>query len=90
MIDYEKRFAALKQDLPRHAFVNFVSNQDSSRDFFAARYVLIPARLLRGLEPQHNYIVVQLSDLTKLPNFKGYILKKDYGNGVMLFSRGVD
>jgi hypothetical protein len=90
MIGYEKRFAALKKDLPRHAFVNFVSNQDSIRDYFAARYVLIPARLLRGLEPQHNYLVVQLSDQTKPPNFKGYTLQKDYGNGVMLFSRSVD
>ena len=90
MIDYEKKYAALKQDLPKHAFVNFVSNQDSSRDYFAARYVLIPARLLRGLEPQHNYLVAQLSDPTKLPDFKGYTLKKDYGNGVMLFSRSVD
>ncbi len=90
MIDYEKKYAALKQDLPKHAFVNFVSNQDSARDYFAARYVLIPARLLRGLEPQHNYLVAQLSDPTKLPAFKGYALKKDYGNGVMLFSRSVD
>lgn len=90
MIDYEKKYAALKQDLPKHAFVNFVSNQDSARDYFAARYVLIPARLLRGLEPQHNYLVAQLSDPTKLPDFKGYALKKDYGNGVMLFSRSVD
>jgi hypothetical protein len=90
MIDYEKKYAALKQDLPKHAFVNFVSNQDPARDYFAARYVLIPTRLLRGLQPQHNYLVAQLSDPTKLPDFKGYTLKKDYGNGVMLFSRSVD
>ena len=90
MIDYEKRFAALKKDLPAHAFVNFVSNQDPKRDYFAARYALIPARVLRGLEPRHNYLVVQFSDLTKPPNFTGYTLKKDYGNGVMLFARSVD
>ncbi len=90
MIDYEKRFADLKKDLPRHAFVNFVSNQDSSRDYFAARYVLIPARLLRGLEPQQEYLVALFSDPTKLPDFKGYKLKKDYGNGVLLFARSVD
>lgn len=90
MIDYEKRFAALKKDLPGHAFVNFVSNQDPIRDYFAARYVLIPARLLRGLEPQQNYLVAQFSDQTKPPDFKGYTLKKDYGNGVMLYSRSVD
>jgi hypothetical protein len=90
MIDYEKRFAALKKDLPGHVFVNFVSDQDSSRDYFAARYVLIPARLWRGLEPQHNYLVVQFSDQTKFSDFMGYKLKKDYGNGVMLFARSID
>lgn len=90
MIDYEKRFAALKKDLPKHAFVNFVSNQDASRDYFAARYVLIPARVWRGLEPQHDYLIAQVSDPTRLPNFKGYRLKKDYGDGVLLFSRSVD
>ena len=90
IIEYEKKYATLKQDLPEHAFVNFVSNQDPTRDYIAARYALIPARLLRGLEPQHNYLVAQLSDPSKLPDFKGYTLKKDYGNGVMLFSRGVD
>jgi len=90
MIDYEKRFAALKKDLPKHAFVNFVSNQDFSRDYLAARYVLIPARVLRGLEPQHDYLIAQVSDPTKLPSFKGYTLKKDYGDGIMLFSRSVD
>jgi hypothetical protein len=90
MIDYEKRFAALKKDLPGHTFVNFVSDQDSTRDYFAARYALIPARLVRGLEPQHDLLVVQVSDLSERPNFAGYTLKKDYGNGVMLFSRSVD
>jgi hypothetical protein len=90
MIDYENRFAALKKDLPKHAFVNFVSNQDSARDYLAARYVLIPVRLWRGLEPQHDYLVVLVSDPTKLPSFKGYTLKKDYGDGVLLFSRSDD
>jgi hypothetical protein len=90
MIDYENRFAALKKDLPKHAFVNFVSNQDSARDYLAARYVLIPVRLWRGLEPQHDYLVAQVSDPTRLPKFKGYTLKKDYGDGVMLFSRSID
>jgi len=90
MVDYEKRFAPLKKDLPKHAFVNFVSSQDSARDYFAARYVLIPVRLLRGLKPQHRYLVALFSDPNQLPYFKGYTLQKDYGNGVMLFSRSVD
>ena len=90
MIDYEKRFAPLKKDLPGHAFVNFVSSQDSARDYFAARYVLIPVRLWRGLEPRHDYLVALFPDRTKVPDFKGYTLIKDYGNGVMLFSRSAD
>lgn len=90
MIDNEKRYAALKKDLPGHAFVNFVSNQDAPREYFAARYALIPARLVRGLEPRHDYLVLRVSDLSERPGFMGYRLKKDYGNGVMLFSRSVD
>lgn len=90
MIDNEKRYAVLKKDLPGHAFVNFISNQDASREYFAARYALIPARLVRGLEPRHDYLLVRVSDLSERPCFIGYRLKKDYGNGVMLFSRGVD
>jgi hypothetical protein len=90
IIDYEKKFAALKKDLPRHEFVNFVSNQKYPGDYFAARYVLIPARLIRGLEPPHNYLVVHSSDPTKFPTIEGYALQKDYGNGVMLFSGSDD
>lgn len=90
MIDYEKRLAPLKKDLPGHAFVNFVSNQDSPRDYLAARYVLIPARLLRGLEPQQQYLVALFSDPAKVSEFKGYTLIKDYGNGLMLFSRSAN
>jgi len=90
MINYEKKYAALKNDLPGHAFVNFVSDGDTARDFFAARYVLIPVRLMRGLEPPHDYLVVRFSDPAKIPSYEGYNLKKDYGNGVLLFSRSIN
>lgn len=90
MIDYEKRFAALRKDLPAHAFVSFASDQDSAREYLAARYALIPARLIRGIDLQHNYLAVLVSDPSTLPEFTGYALKKDYGHGVMLFSRSVD
>jgi len=90
MIDYEKKYAALKNDLPEHTFVNFVSDADTARDFFAARYVLIPVRLLRGLEPPRDYLVVRLSNPARIPGYKGYKLKKDYGNGLLLFSRSID
>lgn len=90
MIDYETKFASLRNELPKHANVNFVSDQDDLKSFFAVRYVLVPARLSRGLQPQHDYLIVQSPDLTKLPHFKGFDLKKDYGNGVALFSRSYD
>ena len=90
MIDYEKSFEPLQKDLPNHAFVNYVSKQNYSGDYFSARYVLIPVRLVRGLKPQYNYLVVHLSDSNIIPQFDGYTLKKDYNNGIMLFYRSRD
>ena len=90
IVDYEKRFAPLKKDLPKHTFVNYFSNDDYSGDYFAVRYVLIPVRLIRGLKPRHNYLVVHFSDPANTPKFDEYALKKDYGNGIMLFSWSVD
>jgi hypothetical protein len=90
MVDYEKSFAPLKKDLPSHAFVNYVSNKNYSGDYFSARYVLIPVRLVRGLNPQYNYLVVHLSDPNIIPQFDGYTLKKDYDNGIILFTKGND
>ena len=90
IVDYEKRFVPLKKDLPKHTFVNYFSNYDYSGDYFAVRYALIPVRLIRGLKPRHNNLVVHFSDPTKAPRFDGYALKKDYGNGIMLFSRSGD
>ena len=58
MVDNEKRYAALKKDLPGHAFVNFISIPNTPRDYFAARYALIPARLVRGLKPGHDHLVL--------------------------------
>lgn len=90
MIDYEKKYAALKKDLPEHAFVNFVSDRNKARDFLAARYVLVPVRLIRGLKPQHDHLLVQSSDPARIPSYEGYHLKKDYGKGVLLFARSVN
>ncbi len=88
-ITYEKRFAAVRQDLPAHASVNFVSDQQQieNGDFLYVRYALIPARLVKGLKPAHDLLVVQYLNTPGIPRFKGYKLSKDYGNGVMLFRR---
>jgi hypothetical protein len=91
-IDYEKRFAAVRQDLPAHALVNFVSDQQQieNGDFLYVRYALIPARLVKGLKPAHDLLVVQYLNTPGIPSFNGYRLSKDYGNGVMLFKRSAE
>ena len=88
-IAYEKRFAPVRKDLPAHAWVNFVSDQQAieNGDFLYVRYALVPARLVRGLEPKHDLLVVQYLSTPGVPSFTGYQLSKDYGNGVMLFKR---
>ncbi len=87
-IYYEERFAAVRQDLPAHASVNFVSDQHTENgDFLYVRYALVPARMVRGLKPTHDLLVVQYLNTPGIPSFKGYKLLKNYGNGVMLFRR---
>jgi hypothetical protein len=88
-IYYENRFAAVRQDLPAHASVNFVSDQQQieNGDFLYVRYALVPARMVKGLKPEHDLLVVQYLNTPGIPSFSGYQLSKDYGNGVMLFKR---
>ena len=88
-IYYEQRFAAVRQDLPAHASVNFVSDQQQveNGDFLYVRYALVPARMVKGLKPAHELLVVQYLNTPGIPIFNGYQLSKDYGNGIMLFKR---
>ena len=85
--DYEHRLAALKQDLPAHALVNWVSDQNTDNDFVIASYVLIPARLVEGSNPGHDYLIAHFLDKDDAIAFRGYFLLKDYGNGIRLFKR---
>ena len=85
--DYEKRFASIQKDLPANAYINYVTDQEYAPDFIRVRYALIPARMVYGLSPRHEYLVVQYLNSAKIPNFEGYTLKKNYENGVMLFQR---
>ena len=90
-IAYEERFAAVRQDLPAHAPFNFVSdNYPDHLAFFYARYALVPARLVWGLEPPHDLLVVQNLNTPGIPNIKGYKLLKNYGNGIMLYKRSAN
>ena len=85
--EYEIRLAAIKNDLPVNAVVNYVSNSNAPDDLIDAEYVLVPVRLVKGLTPMHDFLVFQNFDTVAMPEFEGYTLKKDYGNGVMLFKR---
>jgi len=85
--DYENRFASVREDLPANAYVNYVTDQEYAPDFIRVRYTLIPARMVYGLSPRQEYLVVQYLKSAKIPNFEGYTLKKNFKNGVMLFQR---
>ena len=101
VLEYEKRLAGIKKDLPLDAVVNYVSNSNAEDDLINAEYVLIPVRLVAGLKPRHEFLIYQYFKkgrqsfktgrqsfkMAGKPQFKGYSLKKNYGNGVMLFER---
>ena len=89
VLEYEIRLAAIKKDLPVNAVVNYVSNSKAPDDLIDAEYVLVPVRLVKGLEPMHDFLVFQNFETVPTPEFEGYTLKKDYGNGVMLFKRNM-
>jgi len=87
VLEYETRLATIKKDLPFNAVVNYVSNSEAPDDLINAEYVLIPVRMVEGLKPMHDLLVFQNFKTTKLPEFEGYTLKHNYGNGVVLFKR---
>ena len=87
VVECEKRLASIKKDLPVRAVVNYVSNRDEPDDLINAEYVLIPVRIVEGLKPKRDLLIYQTLDTAEIPKFEGYTLKKDYGNGVILFKR---
>jgi hypothetical protein len=87
VIKYENRFAVLRQDIPVGAVVNYVSNHKERTDFVMARYASIPVRIIQGRTPMHNYLVAHYLDPNQVPEFEGYAVEKNYGNGVILYKR---
>ena len=90
VLEYETRLAAIKKDLPANAVVNYVSNSTAPDDLIDAEYVLVPVRIVQGLKPMHDLLIFQNFNTAEIPEFEGYTLKKNYGNGVMLFERVSD
>jgi hypothetical protein len=88
VIEYEKKLASLKEDLPKRAVVSYVTDQDDRNEAYGiVSYILVPIRTIRGLKPTQDYLIVDYLNKTKIPKFKGYTLKRKYRNGIMLFER---
>jgi hypothetical protein len=87
VVESERRLAVVKKDLPVTGVVNYVSTRNEPDDLINAEYALIPVRITEGLKPMHDLLVCQTLDTTEVPDFEGYTLKKNYGNGVLLFAR---
>jgi len=89
VVEFEKKYASVKKDLPLRAVVNYVTDQDGQRKnfFTVAVYVLVPIRVIRGLKPQQDYLIVDYLTKTQTPIYEGYSLKRKYRNGIMLFKR---
>ena len=87
VLEYEARLAVIKQDLPADAEVNYLSNSTEQDDFINAEYVLIPVRLVEGLKPMRDLLIFQNFISAEMPKIDGYDLKRNYGNGVMLYQR---
>jgi len=87
VLEYETRLASIRKDLPLKAVVNYVSNSEAPDDLINAAYVLIPVRMVEGLKPMHDLLVFQNFNSAELPEFEGYTVKHNYGNGVVLFKR---
>jgi hypothetical protein len=88
VVEYEHRLAPLKKDLPLNSLANYVSKQKKARrNFYIVRYIMIPARIVKGRKPKHKYLVVETPEGDRAPAFRGYTLNRDYGNGLFLFKR---
>jgi hypothetical protein len=88
VVEYENRLAPLKKDLPLNSLVNYVSKQKKARrNFYIARYIMIPSRIVKGKKPKHKYLIVETPEGDRAPAYKGYTLNRNYGNGLFLFKR---
>ena len=90
---YEKRYRGLKAVLQDQAIVGYVSDLDDGSDedeiaYTMTQYVFVPIILLRGKRP--HLVIGNFQRAT--PDIKAYekenlSLRRDFGNGVMLFER---
>lgn len=82
----DRRFSALKAELPGRGIVGYVgeSGNSSAADYYLAQYALAP--LVVDNSPNHSLVVGNFptSPLRATPD--DLQLVKDFGNGVLLFA----
>ena len=95
---YEKRFEGLKVMLPPHGVVGYISDvqpdqvlvdADATAHYYVAQYALSPVVLDNSYE--HPLVVgnfhAPLADSAVISAIRNMTLRKDFGQGVILFSR---
>ena len=98
---YEARFGSLKRVLPGHGVVGYVSDNDpvarsdaasaqarrAFKRYLMTQYALIPLVVLRSVEA--DLVVGDFETPTSMgaPPPAGFVMVKDFGDGVVLFRR---
>ena len=84
----ERRFAAVKHDLPADGMVGYVSDLEDAGVLLATQYALVPNMIVE--RPPSGFVVANLSrpmDYVEFGRARGLMLIKDYGYGVVLYRR---
>jgi len=102
---YEMRFKDLKEMLPPRSVVGYVTDEELSDETFhqlppdnsfrfravlhyhLTQYALAPIIVDNTLE--HELVVGNFRTPHAMPPVRGHVLLKDFGNGIMLFRRGL-
>jgi hypothetical protein len=84
----ERRFEALRRELPANAVAGYVSDIDDSGILLSAQYALAPALLVDNVP--YQFVVGNFSkpmDYAEFGRARKLALVKDFGNGVTLFRK---
>ena len=90
---YEKRFAGIKKMLPARGVVGYLtfpnlSWDEAKFDYGLTGYALSPLNV--DWSPDHEWIVGNFPNFkspVQIPDIAGFVLIRDFGNGVALFKR---
>ncbi len=87
---FEKRIEGIRQDLPPVGIVGYVTDSTADlmnnpdKEFMWTRYYLAP--LMVSGNPDQTLLIGNFHE-ANAPRPPGFILMRDYGNGILLFRR---